>query len=117
MKLLLAFVAVALVVADTSQDDQHYNALSTMVDKDSEVLQSAMLTEVGAHVALKNPMQTIYDTVQNMLKEIRADRKKAMKVEKADRKMCSDTIKKYSDEADSQSKQQQEHLKAWQIVL
>jgi len=112
MKLLLAFVAVALVVADTSQDDQHYNALSTMVDKDSEVLQSAMLTEVGAHVALKNPMQTIYDTVQNMLKEIRADRKKAMKVEKADRKMCSDTIKKYSDEADSQSKQQQEHLKA-----
>jgi len=111
MKFLFACVAAAVAVtADTSGEAQHYEAMGKMVDRDAEVLQSAMLTEVGAHVALQNPMKTIYDTVQSMLKEIRQDRAKVIKGEKADRKTCKETINSYKTGQDQQTKKQQRHL-------
>jgi hypothetical protein len=111
MKFLFACVAAAVAVtADTSGEAQHYEAMGKMVDRDAEVLQSAMLTEVGAHVALQNPMKTIYNTVQSMLKEIRQDRAKVIKGEKADRKTCKETINSYKTGQDQQTKKQQRHL-------
>lgn len=104
MRVAFALCVVATVFAhqvalqeDATEEQMavHYSALSKQVSKDAQRLNSARLAEIDSHLAIVNPMQKIFQTCKQMQTQIYAERKAAIKKEKADRSMCSATLASY----------------------
>lgn len=81
--------------ASATELEKHYEVLSAQVSKNARLLQSANLAEIDTHLAVKNPMEKIYDICQQMRNDIAAEKKVVMKKNGVRSKMCTTTQFRY----------------------
>jgi hypothetical protein len=101
---MMKFAAVFVTAVLATEHAEHYAALNKMLEGPAEVLNSPALAELHTHVALANPMKTIYDTCNQMRVQIRTDRTAATKKELIDRKLCRNTLSAYESNIDKNQK-------------
>lgn len=97
-RLVVLSVVIALACASEASDDAHYNSLSALVHKSSQVLNSVFLEEVNANLAVKNPMKVIQSTMQQMRTDIEKEKKNAVKRHTSTQTMCKSTLALYAGE-------------------
>lgn len=100
----MKFAAVFVTAVLAAEHAEHYAALNSMLEVPAEVLSSPALAELHTHVALQNPMKTIYDTCNQMRVQIRHERTIATKKELVDRKLCRTTLSDYESNIDKNQK-------------
>lgn len=119
MKLVVVFALVvcafatevATTDADAAKLHKHYDVLKKMVAKSSDALESAAMTEIGAHLANDSTMNTIATTCEQMKTEISQESQNALKEEHEDTRVCSETLANYKQDRQTAEDNKADFLK------